>query len=452
MEPWQSWTIVGVAGAGIYWYYTKQQTNKRQAGRNTPQVEQAQASRRRNDGKIKRNKDKSFSSLEPSTTDVAEVASTSLPSSGTEQIQKSKGMKKEPRGASQISTASSVNEPTRSIDAENVEDGEIDNKEFARQLSGMKTGTPLIKPAQSSQSRKTQKLGQANGISKNNISLGPADKAMSAASSSTGVDADDDLSPSDSPSLPAQTSSGQGDVSDMLASPIRGPSVLKVTEPLQQQRPSQPKASKSVQSLETKKQRQRQQKKEAQKLEREQAEKERRVLLEKQLCTAREAEGRPAKNGVPISKPPASNAWASSTKKLGAAESTSNAILNDNGSLLDTLEDNVQPEAPTSSSSRMNGTSTAASGVWDRDLPSEEEQMRILAEENDDGGWQTVEKPRKREKTGSTIIDEKAAPKGKTSVKEGRSDGDPVVKEYNAGKYTPYAETGHPDDSDWPVA
>ena len=431
MEPWQSWTVVGVAGAGMYWYYTRQQTNKRHTGRNALSAEQAQSSRRRVDRNVP----------------------ASSPSSGTDQAQKRKGAKKGSNGTTKNSNVDTVNEITRPVDAENGDVEEIDNKEFARQLAGAKAGTSLVSPAKIDKPKKTQRLGKAGKIPRTDMSSAPADKAMSATSSTTGIDADDDLSQPDSPSLPPQSSLNQGGVSDMLEAPTRGPSVLRVTESMEPQRSNQPKPSKSSQPQETKKQRQRKQKNEAQKLEREQAEKERRVLLEKQLRTAREAEGRPAKNGVPVSKPPTISAWANPTKDSSAIKPTSNVTLNDNGALLDTFEDNALQEVSQSSGHRTNGTSTAKNGAWDHELPSEEEQIRILTELEDDGGWQTVEKPKKREKSTNNPNDESLTTKRNIHPKAEKDDDDSTKEDgYKNGRYIPYAETGHPEDSDWRVA
>ena len=108
--------------------------------------------------------------------------------------------------------------------------------------------------------------------------------------------------------------------------------------------------------------------------------------------------------------------------------------------------------------------------MWEQDMPSEEEQMRMLTELNGDG-WQTVEKPRKREKSSTAGAEEILSAKGTNHSKVenddsrlGKDNGKENIKKdekpisrvdergYRDGKYVPYAETGHPLDSDWPVA
>ncbi|KAL9121699.1 MAG: hypothetical protein Q9187_001739 [Circinaria calcarea] len=466
MEPWQSWVVVGVAGVGA------QKTNGRVLGRVLPATVQPQAAGRRIDTKGKRNKGKSTNISEQAVNDTADVTSASLNSSGNEKTKKRKGGKKTSSGPTKLVGDEVGNDTTPSLNIDEGEADGMDNVEFARQLSGVKAGTSLSAPAKSSQSRKTKKLGQANGIVDPESIMVPVHKDLSTPSSTTGADGDDDLSPTNSPPLgPATTSAGKGGVADMLEAPMSGPSILRLTEPIQPPRPSQPKTAKPVQAEETKKQRQNRQKNEARKLERQEAEKERRVLLEKQLRTAREAEGRPAKNGVPVSKPPATNRWAPPSTDSESAQPTPEASGNSSrASLLDTFEESSKPAVPDSRDGRLNGKASAEKKLWEHDMPSEEEQMRMLTELNGDG-WQTVEKPKKRDKSSVAGTEEIQSIKGvnHSKVEEddfgvGKNNGKEKIKEnekpiskvddrgYRDGKYVPYAETGHPLDSDWPVA
>ena len=473
MEPWQSWAIVGVAGVGAYLYYTRQKTNSHLMSRILPANVQPQAAGRRPDAKGKRNKGKSSNTSDQAGSDAADATTAPLNSSGNEKVKKRKGEKK-PSSGSTKRVAVDVVDAVNDIAAPNIDEGgddNIDNVEFARQLSGVKAGTSLSAPVKSSQSNRTKKIGQANNISTSQSDTLPVYKDPSAPSSTTGADGDDDLSSTNSPPLgPASTSVGKGGVADMLESPTPGPSILRLTEPSQPPRSSQPKTTKLIQAEETKKQRQNRQKNEGKKLERQEAEKERRVLLEKQLRTAREAEGRPAKNGVPVSKPPTTNRWAPPSINSDSAPSTLEAPGNSSGaSLLDTFEESSRPAASESRAMNLNGNSATEKKPWEQDMPSEEEQMRMLTELNGDG-WQTVEKPKKREKSSTVGTDEILSAKGTNhskaehdSFKSGKDNGQENTKEddkpvsrvdergYRDGKYVPYAETGHPLDSDWPV-
>lgn len=263
-------------------------------------------------------------------------------------------------------------------------------------------------------------------------------KHLSGTSSTTGADGDDDLSSTNSPAFGATDSfTNHGEVSDMLEAPAPGPSVLRLTESTQPQRVAKPRQDKAVQEQESKKQRQRKAKNEARKEELRQAEQERRVLLEKQLRTAREAEGRPAKNGVPVSKPPARNAW-SASGDAGSGQSSLQApslAAGSNTPLLDTFDDTPKQVAEAETGQKAeakelshtadtslysfssprnddlddvstldsvktqkpgaNGTSHVNPNTWDRNLPSEEEQMRRLSELQSDGGWKEVKKREK---------------------------------------------------------
>jgi len=114
----------------------------------------------------------------------------------------------------------------------------------------------------------------------------------------------------------------------------------------------------------------------------------RKAQMESQRRTAREARGEPAKNGM--TSAPATNAWTASQKNTPAPATNGSALL-------DTFS-----KKPASAGAERKG---ANGSYWQhRDLPSEEEQMRILMEE-DETAWKTVEKkPRvtKRKDTAET--------------------------------------------------
>ena len=457
MEPWQSWAIVGVAGVSAYLYYNRQQKNVRGAGKVLLGSEQPQVSRRRNESKAKR-KDKTPGSFDEATSDVAEDGPASVESSVDKKNRKRKGGRKPVDVATKSSATDVATKPTPVLDVDRNGDDDMDNKEFARQLSGAKKGTSLEAPAKASQPKRSKKLGKADELRHVRFAQSLADENLSTTSSTTGAEADDDLSSSNSPALGAAPD--QSGISDMLEAPSRGPSVLRLTEPMQPQRSNQPKLTKAAQAPETKKQRQNRRKNEERKLGREQAEKERRVLLEKQLRTAREAEGRPARNGVPVSKPPTTSAWAKEEAHSSANNITPDPPSTDESGdvLLDTFEDASVPEVATSNGYRPSNVIGLDRKAWEQQLPSEEEQMRLLNEINSDG-WQTVEKPKKRDKLAAAAsTDEDKPVNGKTTHTAAIAPGftgedfEKVDdKGYKQGRYLPYADTGHPDDSDWPV-
>ena len=510
MEPWQNWTIVGIVGAGAYWYYAHSQKPTRGRNQKTTVISQAQrrssTARDESKGKQKKGKGKSAVGGDQNTSEVADISSASAVTSGNEKTKKRKGGKTQP---SKLGQSSAVDVgPTQEVEAASneLEVETIDNEEFANQMLGLKSGTNLKKSDPSGDTKKTRKQGKQNE-SRQAPSDGKAveptggarSHEMSQTSSTTGADADDDLSPAVSPALGAfHTTPDASGVADMLEAPAKGPSVLRLIQSTEPQPERQQKPKKAAPEPETKKQRRNRQKNEERKAAREQAEKERRVLMEKQRRIAREAEGRPAKNGLG-SMPPTTNAWSKPTEAAAPISSSAVKSPSVNGLLLDTFEESSKSVA-TFSATGTNG-SAANQKTWERDIPSEEEQMRMLSEMDDDG-WNTVEKGGKAKKknaepainTGnkpsasddtandngfinsnapaerkrpSTINVGKSKAKGPPSPMFGlvppkskttKDQVDPKIWNrdniHDHPDYDPeypYALTGHPEDSDWAV-
>ena len=412
MDPWKNWAIIGIVGAGVAYYYSQSSKSKRGRGRAPPLISPEQNQRRgsdhRNASKDKRKKKSKVSDTsDQQGSDVADVSSASVQTSTNGTVKKRKGGKQQPSKLAQSSAVEVSPEKSVGTPNDDVENEGMDNEEFARQLSGVKTGTSLKKVATQNETRKTKKQGKRNeapqamdgSTSKTNGITSSQD--MSTASSTTGADADDDLSPAMSPDLRATqaTTPSSNDVSDMLDPASKGPSILRITDPVNPQPIKQPKAQKATTEPETKKQRQNRRKNEEKKAAREQAEKERRALLEKQLRTAREAEGRPAKNGLGPAQLPSINAWDKSAN--AANNSTGPATEKSSVSLLDTLEDTPTTSLdPHSTNGGPNGSSVDKK-VWNSDLPSEEEQMRMITEMDSDNAWSTVAKGGKSKKKSS---------------------------------------------------
>ena len=266
--------------------------------------------------------------------------------------------------------------PTVVVQNDNDDKEDLSTRQFAEQLAKARKGTDLSAPKSKEQRLKTVKQGSA--------------KSSPLQTTEPGADADDDLSPAASPALNA------GDVSDMLEPKTSGPSTLRLTAPAQPQKEKVARKKKE-EPVESKKQRQNRQKKEREREDREAEEKERKLREEKQRRAAREARGEPAKNGIPVSKPPASNAWANKPAPAG----NENAAPAVNGSaLLDTFD-----AESTASSNGGNEPSTAATSTTDaetiqqrgRDELSEEEQMaKAMKESGDESGWTTVAQPKKQ--------------------------------------------------------
>ena len=403
MDPWKSWAIVGVVGVCAAYDYSQSGKSKRGRGRPATVLDQNQqrASSSRNDSKDtgkKKGKAKSSDASDQAASDAADVSSASPQTSPSERVKRRKGGKQQPSKLAQSATSELSKE--RDLDRDNAEEQDegMSNAEFAKQLSQLKTGTSLKKPVTIGETKKTRKQGKRNEMPLEAPNGGPPkmngitkSQGMSTTSSTTGADADDDLSLPVSPEFGATESTTPSgfDVSDMLEPPSKGPSVLRLTEPVNQAPARQPKPQKAAAEPETKKQRQNRKKNEEKKAMREQAEQERRVMLEKQLRTAREAEGRPAKNGMGTARPPSTNAWTAPTNAPTKPEASPPTL--ENGPLLDTLEDTEPNTGSSTNHTNGSGDSTVAEAkTWNRELPSEEEQIRLMSEMDSDNAWSTV--------------------------------------------------------------
>lgn len=382
MNPYLSWAILLVVAGGLGWYYTNGSAPKAKTAVRTA-VEKTEAV-------------------------VAPKK------------QKRKPKTPEPVVAKKPEVKTVVSPPTTEDDQP---DEDVDRKEMARRLAAIKNGaSPALAPSSKSQKKKAKKATQL--------------ESGSHASSTTGADADDDLSPAASPEVNATIPSA-GYVSDMLEAPAPGASVLRVTGNIE----SEPKKQKvqNFKQVETKKQRQNRLKNEARKQQVQEAEEQRRKLLEKQLHTARDLERQEAAR----SKPPTSNAWqtqgakpavnGSSQPALAAAPAAAAPVQ-----LLDTFE----PSA-----------AAPAQKKWDQNLPSEEEQLRILGASGVDDDWTTVS---------SKKVNKKKGGKADESVSEASASESqpapvaPVPVEPRVTVTPTYLpdilrsrEKGHPLDSDW---
>ncbi|KAK5738708.1 hypothetical protein LTR17_005841 [Elasticomyces elasticus] len=354
MDTWQaaqSWLLFsGVAGClGAYYYYSQH------GGASAPRLD-----RRRVEQEARGRTERAERDLKPAS------------KKGTDATKKRKAPKPE--------TAQTQPTPEVVVQQDVREEKEdMSNRHFAEQMSKARKGADLNAPKNKENRVKTVKQGSAMNT-----------PAISSGSSQTGGDADDDMSPAGSPALPA------GDVSDMLEPATKGPTTLRLTAPAQPQKPKMAKQTKQ-QEVETKKQRQNKEKKAEQQRQREVEERERKVLENNQRKSAREARGEPAKNGIPVSKPPANNAW-TAPKAQGEAPTTNGHT---NGPLLDTFDaestasSNGGPEPSTAATS----TTEAEAIDRDHDKLSEEEQMAMAVKQSEDeSGWTTAAPKKKLSK------------------------------------------------------
>lgn len=327
-------TIGGYAGiaivAGGFWYLQKRSAHAKQAKTKVAQAVSAKAAPIKKDVKQK-----------------AKAAEATL-SSGAETAEKAtkrknaKKNKNTTKPAAPVAVAPQATQAAHESDDEGSD--EMSNKEFARQLSQAKMGHSVEARPQAAGRQKSVKQSRANV---------------------NGFTADAEDSES--------ARSNQGGVADMLEAPATGPSVLRISSPSNPQPQKQQKQAKAPEPVESKKARQNRKKREAEQEARADAEAQRKIMEENQRRTARLAEGRAAKDGSTfMAKVAASSAWK-------GPEGPNTASTNGHVQLLDTIE---QPAAP-----QQNVAQEYSS------LPSEEEQMRQLQEEDE---WQAV--PSKKSK------------------------------------------------------
>ncbi|MCJ1273538.1 hypothetical protein MMC21_001331 [Puttea exsequens] len=419
-DPIVSWAVVGLAITGAAYYYSQSgKSRKSRSRRQGTAAEHAQRreSSTRNETKARRKKkaktgDKSSDPSDQAISDAAEASVELTPASPSEEARRRKKEKSQQQ-PSKLTLSSTLGESEGQDTGAGLEpqEGEgMSNAEFAKQFSGVRTGTSLKKAATNTETTRTRKQGKRNEMRPETDGTATQPNGVastqdpSTASSTTGADADDDMSMPVSPAFGAtQTTTPAGtDVSDMLEAPEKGPSVLRLTEPANPQSARQPKQHKAPAPVETKKQRQNRQKNEAKKVMREEAEEDRRAALEKHKREQREAEGRPTKNGLGSVQPvkePKVNQWA---KAFGISNFPKYPENTSGDQLLDTFEDvpeavpeQIQKNAE--SNDGANGTSTDDK-AWENGLPSEEEQMRRISEIDSDNAWTTVPKGKKGKK------------------------------------------------------
>jgi hypothetical protein len=369
--------------AGGYWYLSnRRNTNRSQ--RSATQKQAVKSGETRKDAKSKKQR-----------SEGAQSAGEQVSSSPEKKQKKKKQSVTNPTG-DESKLAS-----TAPLSDNNDKEDEVDNQEFARQFQNAKAGTIGTAQPQAGSKQKSVKQSQAKDVSTSHGTTGVA-ATSSEAPSTAGDDGDDDLSAANSPPLSAvkMDSIRSGDVSDMLEKPSAGPSVLKINAPEPSfQTKKERKPAQSSEPTETKKQRQNRKKAEARKEARAEDEKERRVLLEKQRRTAREAQGRAAKDGSSFmaAKAPVSSVWTAPPTSTNTQPGTAAKGVE----LLDTYEPNNNGTPKSSMPMTSTSAEKKTGGNWDKTLPSEEEQMRLLEEET---AWNTVTSKKSKKKVDSEQV------------------------------------------------
>ena len=425
MNSYISWAIFLAVLGGLSWHYAGRPTLLTRFG---SQKTSEESSQQASGGSTRKPKAKAKPGRDRDNGQKDTKPANQLPSTASNVSKKRKiAAPQVSRSANALSSRPGevTNPDATNLDAN--KDG-ANNADFAREMAVARAGTQFAASGKPGMSRKERRGQKLDSLRPGNDTDSPS--LSTGASSTTGGDADDDLSPVVSPALAATSTaatSKSGDVSDMLESSSAGPAILRLTEPTNPMPTAKAKqAAKAFEPAETKKQRQQRIKRETRRQENEEAETERRKLMEKQIRGARMAEGTSAQTRTSAFKPATGNAWFSSPSEPSTEATKAPAA--EPQSLLDTFEPEARPtesstkeagKAPLSSigvndfstpSSRSsaavakeNGSDRSAnvsafSGKekkdWAKDLPVEEEQLRLV--QDSEGSWTTVSKRDKK--------------------------------------------------------
>ncbi|KAH7359003.1 hypothetical protein B0T11DRAFT_330732 [Plectosphaerella cucumerina] len=265
--------------------------------------------------------------------------------------------------------------PAPSSNPKKERDEESDNKAFAAQMANVKAGKKFDGKSNVDKKQKQKSVKQSRAAEP--VAPKAEPEVAAAAPSNEEVEADvDSSSAAASPEVAAADPSG---VSDMLEPTSSGPSVLRLTDTDKVKQKA--KVVKAPEQVETKKQRQNRKKAEERKLAREEDEKERKILLEKQRRTAREAAGVAPKDGSQFTNAAVkSSAWTAGATNGTTPKKEETLDVQP----LDTYE-TTTTSAPAASIAPAKPKDTSA---WTSSLPSEEEQLEAAKAEDD--AWNTV--------------------------------------------------------------
>jgi len=282
------------------------------------------------------------------------------------------------------------------------EDSGMSNREFAQQLARTQSGTKLEPTAKQTASTrtvkaKTSKTPQSSGLD-------------TESSSTTGRDADDDLSASSPQSGPVSTESNSraGDISDMLETPAAKPTTLRLTDVSEgNSKINNKNNSKVFEPALSKKQRQRQARAEENRALREEADRIQEAKKQEQMRKARMAEGTSNQTKANSFTVTSQNPWQPKKveQRAGLLPEIPTTPLLDTLDTFDDVKARVNEESaavPMASASNNSVTTRPATGPsshsnlssqtrqnW-ADEMSEEDQLKLLKEQANDNAWESV--------------------------------------------------------------
>lgn len=393
--PIVSWSLVLLLG-GVVVYVYKPDLLQKALPANSVSTSSTAASTKQSSKKQKTKKPKAIQDVLDSVTDK-------VVSSSEETRAKKKRKITAPVG--QTITATTVQGEQKELPRDNSND--IDNKSFAQQLAKAQAGTKI---QSDSQPRKAN-------LKNTGATLQPkkSEDVLSTAelSSTTGQDADDDLSSTDS--VQQKTTSSR-DISDMLEAPAAAPTTLRLTNVSDESK--KPKAApKQFEQVQSKKKRNEQARREEQKRLREESDRIHEQKKQEQLRRARMAEGTSNQTKANTFTT-TSNAWQTRNEnaatKAGVAPlldtfepSNTNAVA-PSGVQTASMSNNVPTNNVTSLKSEIGSGAAGAlaasgrekgnGGDWAERM-SEEEQIQKLRDQEQDDAWESVTSKKTKKKT-----------------------------------------------------
>lgn len=304
-------------------------------------------------------------------------------------------------------------QPPQQTKSKRVEDEDDNDKEFAQQLAKAQTGTNLQKSGDQAA------LGKGRGAKKSKSKQAQTSDPSSEASSTVGRDVDDEVSTAtfEKKDLAARA----GDVSDMLEAPAPKPTTIRLTGIPDEFKPKKA-AAKSFEPVLTKKQRQQQRNNEERRQLREESERIHEAKKQEQLRRARMAEGTSNQTRANNFGGSTSNAWQSKDKETVKAAPTNSAPLLDtfdpssiskskpNGAVHTTSLEHAPVDSAGDLKETIGQKTASAIAASTREGPSrsisswsdemyEEEQMKLLKQQEADGAWEDVTNKKTKRKT-----------------------------------------------------
>lgn len=396
MYPILSWGLVLLLGSVAVYVYKPELLKKALPANSLPTQTSTTAPKQAN----KKQKAKKPKGVQ----EVLEEVTNKVVQSGSDEA---RSKKKRKISAPVGSTVTATTSQGESKDLPRDTSNDIDDKAFAQQLAKAQAGTKL-------QSASQQK-GAAPSRAAASLQPKKSEDILSTAelSSTTGQDADDDLSSVESPQ---QRAASGKDISDMLEAPAAAPKTLRLTNVNDESKKAKQPA-KQFEAVQSKKKRNEAARREEQKRLREESDRIHEQKKQEQLRRARMAEGTSNQTKANAFTS-TSNAWQNKAQNSSESKVTT-------APLLDTFEpsnsSSVAPsgvqtasmsnKVPTNNVTSLkaevgadvagalaaSGREQGGSNGW-ADQMSEEEQLRKLRDQEQDDAWESVTSKKTKKK------------------------------------------------------